>query len=181
MIIADDRIIIEQITKGTDPEKGYRMLVSMFKERLYWHIRRMVGEHEDADDILQNTFVKVIKNINGFKMQSSLQTWLYRIATNECITFLNKKNSRKVTPLNSAYDTNGVSGLYQEADEILSKLEQAINRLPDKQKAVFLMRYYDELPYSEIAEITETSTGALKATYHHAVKKIEEFIIDGHD
>ena len=96
MIIADDRIIIEQITKGTDPEKGYRMLVSMFKERLYWHIRRMVGEHEDADDILQNTFVKVIKNINGFKMQSSLQTWLYRIATNECITFLNKKNSNFV-------------------------------------------------------------------------------------
>ncbi|MGO4913624.1 RNA polymerase sigma factor [Leeuwenhoekiella sp. W20_SRS_FM14] len=154
-------------------------LVSEYKERLYWHIRRMVVSHEDADDVLQNTFIKVYKNLDTFNGDSQVYTWLYRIATNESLTFINKR--KRTTHLSSedfqeSLITNLTSDPYFNGDEAQLKLQQAIDTLPAKQKQVFIMKYYDELQYNEISEILGTSEGALKASYHHAVKKITDYV-----
>ncbi len=176
MIYPDDTEILNLILRSSDQNKGYRLLVGKYKEKLYWHVRRMVIDHEDADDILQNTFLKVFKNLNSFQQQSTLYTWLYRIATNECLNFItNKKNKRHET-----LDTSAVFYMRSSDDiddvKVLNRLAEAINLLPDKQKLVFNLRYYDEMSYQDMAIITETSVGALKASYHHAVKKIEEHL-----
>jgi len=154
-------------------------LVTEYKERLYWHIRRMVVSHDDADDVLQNTFIKVYKNLDGFNGESQIYTWLYRIATNESITFINKRNRRASVgseELQSAIVNNLTSDPYFNGDEAQAKLHQALDTLPAKQKQVFVMKYFDELQYNEISEILGTSEGALKASYHHAVKKITNFV-----
>ena len=154
-------------------------LVKEYKERLYWHIRRMVVSHEDADDVLQNTFIKVYKNLNSFNGDSQIYTWLYRIATNESITFINKRNRRVQLGSEDLQQTlvnNLTSDPYFNGDEAQLKLQQALNTLPAKQKQVFIMKYFDELQYNEISEILGTSEGALKASYHHAVKKITDFV-----
>ena len=174
MVMLDDAEILNLILHSSDQNKGYRMLVSKYKVKLYWHIRRMVVEHEDADDILQNTFIKVVKNLNGFQQQSSLYTWIYRIATNECLTFISNKKNKKHESLDSSGIYSMASNEDIDANDVLDKLSAAISLLPEKQKLVFNMRYYDELSYQDIADITDTSIGALKASYHHAVKKIEE-------
>lgn len=176
MSLADDKEILELIRSADRQNEGFRLLVGRYKEKLYWHIRRMVTEHEDADDILQNTFLKIIRHIGGFQEQSSLYTWMYRIASNETLNFLNAKQraarDSEVKVLSMAGDhTDGPS-----SEEMLDLLAKAIDSLPDKQKMVFNMRYYDEMPYQQISEITDTTVGALKASYHLAVKKIEEFI-----
>lgn len=159
-------------------DSGFRQLVETYQERLYWHIRRMVGTHEDADDVIQNTFIKVYRSIDRFKGGSKLYTWLYRIATNETITFLNKRKKRMSSSIHNE-DLNLSNRLiadeYFDGDEIQSQLQKALDTLPEKQRLVFNMRYYDEMPYKEISEVLETSVGALKASYHHAVKKIEAF------
>jgi RNA polymerase sigma-70 factor (ECF subfamily) len=160
-------------------EQGFRWLVLKYQDRLYGHIRRMVNEHDDANDVIQNTFIKVFKNIKKFEGNAQLYTWLYRIATNETITFLNKKKRKATTSIDDG-DLNMANQLtadsYFDEKKAQSKLEGAIKLLPEKQKLVFNMRYFDEMSYKEISNILETSVGGLKASYHHAVKKIEHFL-----
>lgn len=161
-------------------ERGFRLLMTQYRERLYWHIRRMVLIHEDADDVLQNTFVKVYRGIHLFEGKSKLYTWLYRIATNEAITHLQSKARHASASLD---DTTNLLANRLRADEWFdgdaaqAKLLLAINQLPDKQKQVFNLRYYDEMPYEEMSQLLQTSVGALKASFHHAVKKIESALL----
>lgn len=154
------------------------MLMEHYQERLYWHIRRMVLDHDDANDVLQNCLIKVYRSIGAFEGKSKLYTWLYRIATNEAITFLGQKRRR------SADSIEGGEGVvtgqlradpYFNGEEIQLRLQEALHRLPDKQRLVFNLRYFEEMPYQEMAELLQTSVGALKASYHHAVKKIEHY------
>lgn len=175
MVNMEDFELIELISKKPDSEKGYRLLITTYKERLYWYIRRIVKNHEDADDILQNTFIKVFKNIEKFKGNSSLQTWLYKIATNESISYLNNPKTQSFDSLDNL-QTDTYADEMPDYDGLSKKLEKAIDSLPDKQKVVFNLRYYDEMPYRDIAEITQTSVGALKTSFHLAVKKIEAYI-----
>lgn len=160
-------------------DAAFRELLSLYKERLYWHIRKIVISHDDADDVLQNTFIKVYRNIDKFKGDSKLYSWLYRIATNESITHINK-NAKRMQLSNEEHQKLAIDNLkadvYFEGDEIQLKLQNAIASLPQKQQLVFNMKYFDDFKYKEIAEILETSEGALKASYHIAVKKIESFL-----
>lgn len=158
---------------------AFRELVNTYKERLYWHIRNIAKDHNDTDDILQNTYIKIFKNIDKFNGESKLYTWMYRIATNETITFLNlkaKKLQLSSEDLQEQLIENLESDIYFEGDEIQLKLQKAVARLPQKQQQVFNMKYFQELKYREMSEILETSEGALKASYHIAVKKIEEYL-----
>ena len=176
--MTEESIIIEQIQKGIDVHKGFRKLVIKYQEQLYWHIRSMVKTHDDANDVLQNCFIKAYKNINKFKGNSRFYTWIYRIATNECLNFISKQkrsgtmsiveNEQQINNMKAEVEIDG-----ENAQQILLK---AIESLPDKQKLVFNMRYFDEMKYSDISEILSTSEGALKASYHHAIKKIEAFV-----
>ncbi|WP_431158597.1 RNA polymerase sigma factor [Winogradskyella poriferorum] len=160
-------------------ETAFRELLQLYKERLYWHIRKIVLSHDDADDVLQNTFIKVYKSIDKFKGESKLYSWLYRIATNESITHLNK-NAKRLHISNEEQKDNALNSLtadvYFEGDEIQLKLQRAIASLPEKQQLVFNMKYFDDIKYKDMAEILETSEGALKASYHIAVKKIETYL-----
>lgn len=159
---------------------AFSRLVSLYSERLYWQIRRMVLNHEDANDILQNTFLKAWNNIELFRGEAKLSTWLFRIAINESLTFLSNLNKRNQTLVNDPDNLlleKMETDPYFEGDEIEIKLQKAILRLPEKQRIVFNMRYYDELKYEEISDILGTSVGALKASYHHASKKVEEFML----
>lgn len=158
---------------------AFHQLVITYQQMLYFHIRRIVIDHEDTDDVLQNTLLKAWKYIDQFRAQSSIKTWLYRIATNEALTFLSKKKKASFQDLNDIQNDLRHSlseEKYFDGDEIQLKLQQAILSLPERQRLVFNMRYYDELKYDEIADILSVSTGALKASYHHAVRKIEEYL-----
>jgi RNA polymerase sigma factor (sigma-70 family) len=162
-----------------DKEGGFRSLMHQYQEQTYWHIRRMVTTHEDADDVVQNTFIKVFKNLDKFKGNSKLYTWIYRIATNESLTFLKsrkKRHSESIDETENAIENSLVADDYFDGNNAQVILQRAIIALPEKQKAVFNLRYYEEMPYSDMSEVLETSVGALKASYHHAVRKIEEFI-----
>ena len=174
-----DEKILEWLKNGVDTERGFKTLVEKYQEKLYWHVRRMVTDHEDTNDVLQNVFIKVYRNIHRFEARSQLYTWLYRIATNETITFLNKK-ARKATDSidNTEYDLAQRlhADPYFDGDAITVLLHQALHTLPDRQKVVFNMRYFDEMSYKEISEVLNTSVGGLKASYHHAVKKIEHYV-----
>ncbi|MFH6605113.1 RNA polymerase sigma factor [Maribacter algicola] len=177
-MIAEETLV--NLLKQSDTQaKAFETLVDTYKERLYWHIRRIVLNHDDADDVLQNTFIKVYRNIDGFKGDSKLYSWMYRIATNESLSFL-KSKSRKLGVNNEELQERMVDNLqadvYFEGDEIQLKLQKAISILPEKQKLVFNMRYYEELKYEEIAEILQLTVGGLKASYHLAIKKLEEFL-----
>lgn len=177
-MIAEETLVKELKQKETQA-KAFEVLVHTYKERLYWHIRRIVLNHDDADDVLQNTFIKVFRNINSFKGDSKLYSWMYRIGTNEALSFL-KSKSRKLgvttDDLVERAANNLQADVYFEGDEIQLKLQQAIASLPEKQKLVFNMKYFEALKYEEISEILDTSVGALKASYHLAVKKIEGFL-----
>ncbi|WP_034043999.1 RNA polymerase sigma factor [Wocania ichthyoenteri] len=175
----DDSQLLEQLKSGSYKEKAFKTLLSLYKERLYWHIRNIVKSHDDADDVLQNTFIKVYKNINNFKGDSKLFSWMYRIATNESITFINKKAKRlQVTSeeVQQIAINNLTTDVYFEGDTIQLKLQQAIATLPQKQQLVFNMKYFNEIKYKDMSVILETSEGALKASYHIAVKKIEDYL-----
>ncbi len=178
MLIAEETLVI-QLKHKDHQAKAFEVLVNTYKERLYWHIRRIVLNHEDTDDVLQNTFIKVFRNIDGFKGDSKLYSWMYRIATNEALTFL-KSKSQKLKVSNEKLVNKAVEDLradvYFEGDEFQLKLQLAIATLPEKQKLVFNMKYFQELKYEEISEILETSVGGLKASYHLASKKIEAFL-----
>ncbi len=155
-----------------------------YQERLYWHIRRMVAEHEDANDVLQNCFIKVYRNIGQFEQKSKLYTWLYRIATNEALTFLRKKKRRHTASLDGEGDGLAYqlqADAYFDGAQLLHRLQQALETLPDKQRLVFNMRYFEEMPYKDMSEVLDTSVGALKASYHHAVRKVEAFIREASD
>lgn len=174
-----DQELISDLRKGGNSSLAFQTIVERYKERLYWHIRKIVVDHDDADDILQNTFVKVWKNFENFREESSLYTWLYRIATNESLTFLNSKKRRNILPINEVSDfliDNLESDPYFEGDEIQKHLQKAILTLPEKQRIVFNMKYFDDIKYNDMAEILDTSVGALKASFHHAVKKIEDYL-----
>ena len=178
MEISDKEILEEFKVAGTK-ERAFSKLVTKYQEKLYWHIRRMVSVHDDADDVLQNVFIKIWKNLEKFQENSKLYTWMYRIATNESLTFINKRKRKSTTPLETDdYNLGAMlsSDPYFDGDEIQIKLEQAIDILPDKQKLVFKLRYYEEMKYDDMSELVGTSVGALKASYHHAVKKIEKFL-----
>lgn len=171
--------LLQQLKSKTHKEQAFRTLITLYKERLYWHIRNIVKSHDDTDDVLQNTFIKVFKNINNFKGNSKLYSWMYRIATNESITFINKNAKRlqiSSEDVQKLAISNLSSDVYFEGDEIQLKLQQAIASLPDKQQLVFNMKYFQDLKYKEMADILETSEGALKASYHIAAKKIESYL-----
>ncbi|MGB6268367.1 MAG: RNA polymerase sigma factor [Olleya sp.] len=175
----NEAILIKQLQSVTDKNTAFKTLISLYKERLYWHIRHIVKSHEDADDVLQNTFIKVFKNINKFKGDSKLYSWLYRIATNESITYLNRNAKLKNINNEEVQDlaiNNLQSDVYFEGNAIQLKLQKAIATLPEKQQLVFNMKYFQDLKYSELAEILDTSQGALKASYHLATKKIEAYL-----
>ena len=160
-------------------EFAFNLIMHKYQERLYWHIRKMVISHDDTDDVLQNTFVKVWKGLDGFRNDARLFTWLYRIAANEALTFLKRKQKRTLVPLEGdEYDLSEIleGDEYFCGNEAQKKLEQALLKLPEKQRLVFNMKYFEEMKYEEMAEILETSVGALKASYHHAVKKIENLL-----
>jgi len=164
---------------GQNKQESFTKIVSEYKKRLYWHIRKIVIRHDDADDVLQNTFIKIWQNLDSFEGKSSLFTWLYRIATNESINFLNAQK-RKTAEAYENYEQFLSNPLQSDefftGDEIQFKLQQAILTLPEKQRIVFNMKYFEELKYEDMSEILGTSVGALKASYHHAVKKIENFL-----
>ncbi len=177
MVPENDLVIALQNNK--QKEAAFRELVSQYKERLYWHIRKIVLNHDDTDDVLQNTFIKIYKNIHSFKGDSKLYTWMYRIATNESITFINKRAKRKQISSEEIKESaiqNLTSDVYFEGKSIQIQLQKAIATLPPKQQLVFNMKYFDEHTYEELSEILETSVGGLKSSYHIAVKKITEYL-----
>lgn len=174
-----DQQIIAELKNNRTKQTAFHALVTAYKERLYWHIRKIVISHDDTDDVLQNTFIKVWRNIDSFREESGLFTWLYRIATNESLTFLNQKKKKTFVGSEEANDyliENLQTDPYFDGDEIQYKLQKAIAQLPEKQRLVFNMRYYDDIKYQDMEKILDTSAGALKASYHHAVKKIEEYL-----
>ncbi len=169
----------QSIASEPDKSKSFSEIVRTYQERLYWHIRQMVLVHDDANDVLQNTFLKAWRGLDNFRGDSQISTWLYRIATNETLTFLAQKRMRNVFSMDETEDlllNNLQADSYFDGDEAQLKLQKAILTLPEKQRLVFNMRFYEEMPYNEMSEILETSVGALKASYHHASKKVEEFL-----
>ena len=174
-----DSELLQQFRIEDTRSYAFNLLMRKYQQRIYWHIRKIVIDHDDANDIVQNTFIKVWKALDGFREDSQFYTWLYRIATNESITFLNQKKKKFLISFNdvehelSNHLTNDV---YFSGDRIQLKLQQAILKLPTQQRIVFNMKYFDNMKYEEISAILEVTVGALKASYHHAVKKIEKYI-----
>lgn len=176
-----DKHLIDRLKNPATKREAFHELVKTYQEKLYWHIRRMVINHDDTDDVLQNVFIKVWNSIETFREESMLYTWLFRIATNESLTHLAQQKRRNIfsgTIENDFMINNLKSDNYFDGSEIERKLQAAILKLPDKQRLVFNMKYFQEMKYTEMAEILETSVGALKASFHHAVKKIEEDLKD---
>ncbi len=175
----NEQEVLKLLQDESTQRKGFEMIVAQYSEQLYWHIRRMVLSHDDANDLLQNAFVKAWMNIDYFRAEAKLSTWLYRIALNECITFLNKQRAANTVSID---DPEAVlvqkleSDPYFSGDDAQLLLQKALLALPEKQRMVFNLKYFQEMKYEEMSEIFGTSVGALKASYHHAVKKIEKFL-----
>jgi RNA polymerase sigma factor (sigma-70 family) len=168
---------INQLIKEKAFEKAFNLIVDEYQQRLYWHIRKMVTNHDDANDVLQDVFVKIWKALPKFKGDSKFFTWAYRISTNESITFINKRKvDASFEDVAYAVSQNLEADAFFDGNEAKRKLHAAVAALPEKQKAVFNLKYFEELKYEDISKILDTSVGGLKASYHHAVKKIEEFI-----
>ena len=181
MTKTDDDKILSLFRDESTRNTALSLLIDKYQQRLYWHIRKIVISHDDSDDVLQNTFIKIWKGLTNFKEESQLFTWMYRIATNEALTHLRQKQklqTSSIHPIEYQLSRSLESDNYFKGDEIQLKLQQAILTLPEKQRIVFNMRYYDETPYEQMAEILETSVGALKASYHIAAKKIEEILVN---
>jgi len=178
--LSDNEILV-LFKQPNSKDKALSELINNYQQKLYWHIRKIVIEHDDADDVLQNTFIKIWRGLENFKGESQLYTWLYRIATNEALTFLRQKqkqNTTSIHPIEYSLSKSLESDVYFKGDAIQLKLQQAILTLPEKQRIVFNMRYFDEMPYEQMSEVLETSVGALKASYHLAAKKIEEHLLN---
>ncbi len=179
MELYSEDVLLSLLVNEDTRELGFKALVSNYSERLYWHIRRIVLVHEDADDILQETFIKAWQNLDSFRGDSRILTWLYRIATNESLGHLRKFKDKYHLEIDNpeiSIINTLESDSYFDGDEAVIKLQKAILSLPEKQRIVFLMKYYDEMKYKEISKVLDTSVGGLKASYHHAVSKIEEFL-----
>ena len=170
-----DQELLAAFRQADRKQKEYifTLLIRKYQERLYWQIRRMVVTHEDTDDVLQTVFIKVWKGLDQFREHAQLYTWLYRIATNECLTFLEQQKKRKTVPVTDWEEKIKAEPQF-DARKIEWQLQLAIQKLPEKQRRVFMMRYYDELPYETMSQLLDTSVGALKSSYHHAAKKIAE-------
>ena len=179
LTVLSDTELLLQFREPATKEKAYTAIIKKYQEKLYWHIRRMVVSHDDTDDVLQNVFIRVWKGLENFREDSQLYTWLYRVATNECLTFLEQQKKRATVSLSdmeSDLSDKIKADQNFDANKLEWKLQLAIQQLPEKQRVVFQLRYYDEMPYEEMSRVLDTSEGALKASYHHAVKKIEEYI-----
>ncbi len=164
---------------GPARDQAFELIVKRYQQRLYWHIRKILISHEDSDDVLQNTFIRVYQALDKFREKSALYTWLYRIATNEALTLIKNRKKKQTVSWNDVEEGpgNALEGdVYFGGDEIQEKLQKAILTLPQKQRLVFNMKYFDEMKYQDISEILGTSVGSLKASYHHAVKKIENYL-----
>jgi len=175
-----DSELLEMFHNSGNPDYAFNLLVRKYQEKVYWHIRRLVIDHDDANDIAQNVFIKAWQGLPHFRGDSGIFSWLYRIATNEAITFLNKKRKRFFIPwhdIEQALSEKLESDRYFSADEVLLKLQKAILSLPPKQRVIFNMRYYDSIKYEEMAKILNTTEGALKASYHHAARKVERYLL----
>ncbi len=180
MAIEDSELLL-MFREPASREKAYTAIIRKYQERLYWHVRRMLVDHDDSNDVLQNVFIRVWNGLDNFREDARLYTWLYRIATNECLSFIEQKKKRASVSLSDVEE--GLSNQVRadkdfDANKIEWKLQLAIQKLPEKQRVVFNLRYYDEMPYEEMSRVLETSEGALKASYHHAVKKVEDFLLN---
>ena len=178
---SDDTELLALFRQPDHKEKAFTAIIKKYQERLYWHIRRMVITHDDTNDVLQNLFIKVWNALENFREDSQLFTWLYRIATNESLTFLEQQKRRSSVSFSDV--ESGLSNKIKsdegfDANKLEWKLQLAIQQLPEKQRLVFNLRYYDEMPYEQMSRVLETSEGALKASYHHAAKKVEDFILN---
>lgn len=177
----NEREVLALLQEESTQRKGFEQVVAQYGEQLYWQIRRMVLSHDDANDLLQNTFIKAWTHLEGFRAESKISTWLYRIAMNECITFLNKQRATQLVSLGdpeAAVLERLESSADFSGDRAQMMLQKALLTLPEKQRMVFNLKYFQEMKYEEMADILATSVGALKASYHHAVKKIEKFLAD---
>jgi RNA polymerase sigma factor (sigma-70 family) len=175
-MVIEDEVILKKFEDEKTRHEAFSLLLNKYQQKVYWHIRRIVINHDDADDLVQDVFIKVWKNLVNFRQDSQLYTWLYRIATNESITFLKKKRAKNNVPIDDVAEQISQSlneSQYFSGDTIQRKLQEAIVTLPEKQKLVFNMKYFDEMKFQEISDVLGTSVGALKASYHLAVKKIE--------
>lgn len=176
----EDSEILAKFAEEKTRNEAFNLLIKKYKQKIYWHIRRLVLDHDDADDLVQEVFVKVWKNLAGFRKDSQLYTWIYRIATNESITFLNRKklkNNISLDELNQDLADTLEGSTYFDGDKAQMKLQKALLTLPEKQRLVFNMKYFDDLKYEEISAILGTSVGGLKASFHLAVKKIEQYLL----
>lgn len=175
----EEKAFIAELTNSDTQNVAFKKLIQQYQKPLYFHIRNIVLNHDDADDVLQNTFIKVFSNISNFKGESKLYSWIYRIATNESLTFIEQR-ARKQGISNEDLQQKAIqkleSDVYFEGDAIQIKLQKAIATLPEKQQLVFKMKYFEEMKYENMSEILDISVGGLKANYHHAVKKIEEYL-----
>lgn len=176
----DEKQLLEKFNNLETRNFAFNQIVRAYQEKVYWHVRKMVYEHDDANDITQDVFVKVWKNLTKFNQNSSLYTWIYRIATNECLNFLKKKKRKFFGSGGSEINDELINKLTASSqisgDDVQIKLQKAIATLPNKQRAIFNMKYFDDMQYNQISEVLGTSVGALKASYHHAVKKIQSFL-----
>jgi len=180
-VTVHDTELLIQFRDPDTKEKGFTSIIKKYQEKLYWHIRRMVVDHDDANDVLQNVFIRVWNGLGNFREDSQLYTWLYRIATNECLSFLEqqkKKSTLSLDTMENGLSNKVIADKDFDASKIEWKLQLAIQQLPEKQRLVFSLRYYDEMPYEEMSRVLDTSEGALKASYHHAVKKVEDYILN---
>jgi RNA polymerase sigma-70 factor (ECF subfamily) len=180
MHLSDSELLF-QFKQPLLKETAFTAIIKKYQEKLYWHVRRMVVDHDDANDVLQNAFIKIWKALENFREDSQLYTWLYRIATNESLTFLEQQKKKSLVSLSDV--ESGLSNKIKadenfDANKLEWKLQLAIQELPEKQRLVFNLRYYDEMPYEEMSRVLDTSEGALKASYHHAAKKIEEYLLN---
>ena len=178
----EDKELLGLFRESSTKEMAFTAIIKKFQEKLYWHIRKMVISHDDTNDMLQNVFIKVWKGLDNFREDSQLYTWLYRVATNECLTFLEQKKKKATISLGD--DENGLSNTIKadknfDPNRLEWKLQLAIQKLPERQRLVFNLRYYDDMPYEQMSRMLDTSEGALKASYHHAAKKIEQYILNG--
>lgn len=179
-IQVEDTEILEKFQNEKTRNEAFNLLLKKYQQKIYWHVRRMVIDHDDADDLVQEIFVKVWKNLLGFRNDAQLYTWMYRIATNECITFLNRKKLKNNVSFDDvAYELSEslTESAYFDGDKAQRKLQQAILTLPEKQRLVFNLKYFDEMKYEEMSEVLGTSVGALKSSFHLAVKKIEAYLL----
>jgi len=178
--IQDSELLVQLRDQGTR-EKAFTTIIKKYQEKLYWHIRRMLVDHEDSNDVLQNVFIRVWNGLDNFREDAQLYTWLYRIATNESLTFIEQRKKKAAVSLDDvegSLSNKVMADKHFDPNRLEWKLQVAIQQLPEKQRIVFNLRYYDEMPYEEMSKVLETSEGALKASYHHAVKKIEDYILN---